>query len=88
MIFRYGIELRCSICYAILKGNSSWPPGCSLKFTSGCQLGAAERVMIESLDPGAELDVSVPMTSPSVAGMYQGQWRMSSPTGVLFGGGC
>jgi len=60
----------------MLKGNSSWPPGCSLKFTSGCQLGAAERVMIESLDP------------PSVAGMYQGQWRMSSPTGVLFGGGC
>ena len=42
--------------------------------------------MVDALPPGGECDVSVPMNSPKTPGMYQGQWRMSSPTGPLFGG--
>jgi len=66
-------------------GDSHWPPGCSLKFILGHQLGCTERVMVDALLPGSEYDVSVPMNSPRTPGMYQGQWRMSSPTGPLFG---
>lgn len=73
-------------CLLIVLGSSPWPPGCSLKFNMGHQLGASERVMVDVLQPGAECDVSVPMTSPTLPGMYHGQWRMSSPTGSLFGG--
>lgn len=74
--------------YLLYLGLSTWPPGCSLKFIIGYQLGNTERVMVEALGPGVEYDISVPMTSPKTPGMYHGQWRMSTPTGTLFGGRC
>lgn len=42
--------------------------------------------MVESLEPGAQVDISIDMTSPSVIGIHQGQWRMQTPTGLYFGG--
>lgn len=65
---------------------SRWPNGVFLKFTSGDQLGPIESVQVEPLEPGATTDVSVNMIAPSTAGMYQGQWRMCTPTGSYFGG--
>ena len=70
----------------VLTGLNSWPPGCSLKFILGDQLGSTERVMVDALQAGDECNVSVPMVSPKSSGMYHGQWRMCSPTGTLFGG--
>ena len=52
----------------------------------GYQLGNTERVMVDALAIGEECDISVSMTSPKSAGMYHGQWRMTTPTGTLFGG--
>jgi len=67
-------------------GVQPFPPGCSLKFTMGHQLGLTDRVMVDAVLPGQEYDISVAMTSPSTPGIYEGQWRMCTPTGVLFGG--
>lgn len=44
-------------------------------------------VMVRSLEPQEIADVSVQMCSPSRAGMYQGQWRMCTATGLYYGGG-
>lgn len=43
-------------------------------------------VMVRSLEPQEMADVSVQMCSPSTAGMYQGQWRMCTATGLYYGG--
>lgn len=43
-------------------------------------------VMVRSLAPQEMTDVSVQMQSPVSPGMYQGQWRMSTATGLYFGG--
>lgn len=43
-------------------------------------------VMARSLEPQEMADVSVQMQSPASPGMYQGQWRMCTATGLYFGG--
>lgn len=43
--------------------------------------------MMKSLDPQEISDVSVQMRSPTAPGMYQGQWRMCTATGLFYGGG-
>ncbi|KAG8588933.1 hypothetical protein GDO81_006162 [Engystomops pustulosus] len=42
-------------------------------------------VLVRSLDTQEITDVSVPMCSPNQPGMYQGQWRMCTATGLYFG---
>lgn len=42
--------------------------------------------MVRSLDPQEMADVSVQMQSPVSPGMYQGQWRMCTATGLYYGG--
>lgn len=42
--------------------------------------------MVKSLDPQEISDVSVQMRSPTNPGMYQGQWRMCTASGLFYGG--
>lgn len=66
-------------------GETCWPPGCALRFRNGHQLGPNDRVLVEQLAPHDYCDVSIEMVSPTMPGIYQGQWRMSTATGQLFG---
>ncbi|XP_067094743.1 protein ILRUN-like [Osmerus mordax] len=66
-------------------GAESWPPGVCLKYIGGDQFGHVNMVMVRSLDPQEISDVSVLMCSPSAPGMYQGQWRMCTATGLFYG---
>ncbi|XP_061908010.1 protein ILRUN-like [Entelurus aequoreus] len=66
-------------------GAESWPPGVCLKYVGGDQFGHVNMVTVRSLAPQEMTDVSVPMHSPVSPGMYQGQWRMSTATGLYFG---
>ncbi|NP_001013560.2 protein ILRUN [Danio rerio] len=66
-------------------GTESWPPGVCLKYVGGDQFGHVNMVMVRSLDPQEISDVSVQMRSPAVPGMYQGQWRMCTATGLFYG---
>ncbi|KAM9344310.1 protein ILRUN-like [Pholidichthys leucotaenia] len=66
-------------------GTESWPPGVCLKYVGGDQFGHINMVMVRSLDPQEMADVSVQMQSPSSPGMYQGQWRMCTATGLYYG---
>ncbi|KAM9217355.1 protein ILRUN isoform 1-T1 [Leptosomus discolor] len=67
-------------------GTEAWPPGVCLKYVGGDQFGHVNMVMVRSLEPQEIADVSVQMCSPSTAGMYQGQWRMCTATGLYYGG--
>lgn len=67
-------------------GAESWPPGVSLKYIGGDQFGHVNAVMVKSLEPQEVSDVSVQMRSPAAPGMYQGQWRMCTSTGLFYGG--
>lgn len=69
-----------------LSGAESWPPGVCLKYVGGDQFGHVNMVMVRSLDPQEMADVSVQMQSPTSPGMYQGQWRMCTATGLYYGG--
>ncbi|XP_037266567.1 protein ILRUN isoform X7 [Falco biarmicus] len=66
-------------------GTEAWPPGVCLKYVGGDQFGHVNMVMVRSLEPQEIADVSVQMCSPSTAGMYQGQWRMCTATGLYYG---
>ncbi|KAK9404462.1 hypothetical protein NXF25_009289 [Crotalus adamanteus] len=66
-------------------GTEAWPPGVCLKYVGGDQFGHVNMVMVQSLEPQEITDVSVQMCSPSTAGMYQGQWRMCTATGLYYG---
>nr|XP_020855031.1 uncharacterized protein C6orf106 homolog isoform X6 [Phascolarctos cinereus] len=66
-------------------GAEAWPPGVCLKYVGGDQFGHVNMVMVRSLEPQEMADVSVQMCSPSIAGMYQGQWRMCTATGLYYG---
>ncbi|XP_063064684.1 protein ILRUN [Engraulis encrasicolus] len=66
-------------------GAESWPPGVCLKYVGGDQFGHVNIVMVRSLDPQEISDVSVQMRSPATPGMYQGQWRMCTATGLFYG---
>ncbi|ESO86948.1 hypothetical protein LOTGIDRAFT_128067 [Lottia gigantea] len=66
-------------------GNESWPPGCSLRFCGGDNMSRTDRVMVDRLSPNEESNVSIEMVSPGKSGVYQGQWRMNTSTGTLFG---
>ncbi len=71
---------------SLAAGTESWPPGVCLKYVGGDQFGHVNMVMVRSLDPQEISDVSVQMRSPAVPGMYQGQWRMCTATGLFYGG--
>jgi len=66
-------------------GSERWPEGCFVKFIGGDQCGPMDCIAVEALEPGACTDVSVELTSPLQTGIHQGQWRMSTPSGLLFG---
>uniref|UniRef100_A0A8C6AG91 Protein ILRUN n=1 Tax=Monodon monoceros TaxID=40151 RepID=A0A8C6AG91_MONMO len=66
-------------------GAEAWPPGVCLKYVGGDQFGHVNMVMVRSLEPQEIADVSIQMCSPSRAGMYQGQWRMCTATGLYYG---
>ncbi|XP_069094932.1 protein ILRUN isoform X3 [Pleurodeles waltl] len=66
-------------------GAEAWPPGVCLKYVGGDQFGHVNMVLVRSLESQEMTDVSVQMCSPSNAGMFQGQWRMCTATGLYFG---
>uniref|UniRef100_A0A3B3RH30 Protein ILRUN n=1 Tax=Paramormyrops kingsleyae TaxID=1676925 RepID=A0A3B3RH30_9TELE len=66
-------------------GADAWPPGVCLKYVGGDQFGHVNMVTVRSLEPQEISDVSVQMHSPASSGMYQGQWRMCTATGLFYG---
>jgi large repetitive protein len=69
-------------------GSCTWTTSYSVVLTSGDQMGApAVQNLPYSVTPGATVDVSVNMTTPSGNGHYRGNWKLRNASGYVFGVG-
>jgi len=67
-------------------GTDCSPLGCCVRFFSGSQMTSLDRVLIDPpLQAGGSTQVMVQMTSPLTTGQFNGQWKMSLPSGTYFG---
>jgi len=74
--------------WKIRNGGPTWPAGCHLLFVShkADNLNGPERVTIKGeVLSGQEVEVSVPLITPSEPGRYVGYYRMVTPDGAKFG---
>jgi uncharacterized repeat protein (TIGR01451 family) len=67
-------------------GTCTWTTAYDLVFVSGSQMSAPSSVpFTASVPPGATVDLSANMISPSAPGTYQGNWMLQNASGVNFG---
>jgi hypothetical protein len=66
-------------------GTCPWESGFQFTFIMGDAITDTPSVPVAPTAPGATVDVSVPMTAPSLAGEYTSIWSMQAPDGDLFG---
>ncbi|MFH2103821.1 MAG: NBR1-Ig-like domain-containing protein [Chloroflexota bacterium] len=67
-------------------GTSTWTTSYALVFVSGEIMGAGVSLNLPiNVPPGSTVDISVPMTAPSVAGHYRGYWKLRNAVGTIFG---
>lgn len=67
-------------------GESAWGTGYELVFVHGARLTDGDAVAMPSrVAPGQTVDISVDMTAPATAGVYQSYWRMKNAFGAFFG---
>ncbi len=69
-------------------GTCYWTPGYAVVYDSGDQMGApAATPLLGTVAPGATVDLSVNMKSPGTNGVYTGNFKLRSDTGLIFGTG-
>jgi hypothetical protein len=66
-------------------GTCDWPPGFSLLFASGDQMGGPASVPVPQTAAGGTVDLNVSLEAPSASGTYSADWRLRSDTGQIFG---
>ncbi len=66
-------------------GTCAWDGGYTLAFERGTAMTSAASVPLPATAPGATVDVSVPLTAPTLAGTVTGFWRPKAPNGAFFG---
>jgi len=67
-------------------GSCVWTTSYRIALFSGEQMGAPSSIQLPlNVAPGQTVDISLPMTAPSVPGSYRGDWIFQNATGGLFG---
>ena len=67
-------------------GTCTWTTLYSTRFFYGDRMGAPESVPLQAtVLPAESVEISVEMIAPQAPGTYQGNWKLSSPNGGLFG---
>lgn len=68
-------------------GTCTWNPNYKLYFVSGDLMSGPSSQQLVTLEvpPGASIDVSVKLTSPTKPGTYLGYWGLKNADGVRFG---
>jgi hypothetical protein len=62
-------------------GTCEWTADTEIAFISGSQLGAPGTVTVGALDPGAEIEISVPMKTTDQNGNFTGVWQLRNAEG-------
>ncbi len=67
-------------------GTCIWNTSYSVVFDSGDPMGAPAAINLpQSVAPGQAINLSIPMTAPSAAGSYKGNWKLADASGRRFG---
>ena len=67
-------------------GACTWSTSYALVFSSGAQMGNTAIVLMPNfVSPGQSVDLTVTLTAPTSAGVYQGFWRLKNASGGIFG---
>jgi hypothetical protein len=67
-------------------GACTWTTLYSASFFYGDRMGAPQTVPLQgSVLPAQSVEISIEMIAPQSAGTYQGNWKLSNSSGVLFG---
>jgi len=67
-------------------GTCTWTTSYSASFFYGERMGAPEAVPLRtSVPPAQSVEISIEMVAPTSSGTYQGNWKLSNPSGELFG---
>ena len=70
-------------------GTYTWTTNMALVYYGGDQMGAPSCINLPyNVSPGYYVDISVPMTAPSIPTSTKGEWMLRTPDGTLFGVGC
>lgn len=64
-------------------GTETWPVGVYLQFIGGDKMGQYESIALPPLAPGQLHDINVDLISPSEPGVYQSQWQICTPNGII-----
>ena len=67
-------------------GTCPWDENYAAVYFSGDLLSAARVVLLNTIvEPGQSVDISVDMVAPDHGGSFQGNWKIKSTSGELFG---
>jgi len=67
-------------------GTTSWDTGYQLAFLSGDRMSnPATMTLTRSVNPGEQIDLSVPLSAPANPGTYRGIFQMRNVAGAFFG---
>jgi hypothetical protein len=68
-------------------GSCTWTTGYSLVFDHGDPMGApaSQQLTTGTVAPGATVDVSVDLVTPTAAGTYQGFFKLRAADSIVFG---
>ena len=66
-------------------GGCNWDPGFKWTLISGDPMGGSTLTLSQSVAPGTQYQISVPMVAPNAAGESVGTWQMSNANGTFFG---
>jgi hypothetical protein len=67
-------------------GTCTWGDGYRFAFLAGDRLNGPRSTPLDAaVEPGGDIEVTVPLIAPRSAGTYRGQWTMFAPDGTPFG---
>lgn len=67
-------------------GTCAWEPGFKWNIVGGDSMGGVAVTLNQRVEPGKQIDISVPMVAPDdTTGLIEGTWRLSDANGNYFG---
>jgi len=66
-------------------GTCTWEADYTLSFLSGEEMNGVPHALGKSVPPNTQVEVTVSMVAPLVAGSYTGYWQMTDSEGTKFG---
>jgi hypothetical protein len=67
-------------------GTCAWESGFQFRHIGGDAMGGVTLTLQQTVNPGAQTELSIPMTAPSGSGTVTGSWRMYDPKSSSFFG--